>query len=100
MPIILTNIFSSDAAYHYSKSNGTSTLRRHIMKNHSDEYINFYEKSGIQIQGKVAERLAKLGGSAHHSNKTVAIPFTQEAFLSALINFIIANDLVSESCQL
>ncbi|KIJ32680.1 hypothetical protein M422DRAFT_52736 [Sphaerobolus stellatus SS14] len=85
-----------DAAYRYSHSNGTSTLRRHIMKKHPYKYVNFYKKSGMKIEGKLAERLAKLGSSGSGSDKTITIHFSQEAFHSALVNFIVANDLVSK----
>jgi hypothetical protein len=65
------------------------------VKNHSYEYVNFYKKSGKKIEGKLAERLAKLDGSTSGSNKTITIHFSQEVFHSALIHFIVANDLVS-----
>ncbi|KIJ29758.1 hypothetical protein M422DRAFT_54036 [Sphaerobolus stellatus SS14] len=62
----------SDKAYAYSKSNGTSTLRRHILKEHPYEYVEYCKKTGKTIKGgALAEQVKNVVNSSSTEKRTV-----------------------------
>jgi hypothetical protein len=95
----------------YSSTTSTTVLRKHLYKDHLVEWVNSCDKLQITINGKEAikcameYRLKRDGPAASiptddQSPKGERVPFSKEAFLDALTDFIVADDMVSAQCYL
>lgn len=77
----------------YGGSTSTSTLRKHLYTVHIRDWIGECERRQIMIRSKDA-----LAAIAAHRGITVESPqrprFTQENFMNALAEFIVAGDHV------
>lgn len=87
----------------YGTSTSTSGHRKHLCDNHMEEWVDSCDALGIKISGKAvikqaeAYRVRRDGRQAHAdqsdgSNKRPE--FSNEAFVDALTDFIIADDQV------
>ena len=80
----------------YSKTTLTTTLRKHLCSEaHIDRWIAECERLGIQITAKEAvETIAAYQGVAPDYQTSSRPQFTQERFVDAIAEFIIASDQV------
>jgi hypothetical protein len=86
----------------YNEASSTSTLCTHLIKHHVDDWIESCDSQNIDITAHAAERALRKyrlqnGGTVPQFNKTgkkPRVPFTQEAFEDAIVEFIVADDQV------
>lgn len=100
----------SDLSYRikiYSNKTSTSVLRKHLSDNHLEDWVNFCDQLKITIHGADAVKLAteyrseRDGHMASQQNdnpppRGERVPFSKEAFLTALTDFIISDDIVCD----
>jgi hypothetical protein len=79
--------------YPYSGTSSTTTLHHHITRDHLQQYIEHCKKNGRHIDAQILAKGLKSGADM----STRMTPFTEQAFRSALLSFIVANDIVSLS---
>ena len=87
----------------FSTSTGTGTLRQHLSKFHLDEWVDECDKHGYKITAKEAQAAvdsyrrrrgqtrAQVGADPGPRKK-----YSNEAFVDALAEFIIADDQVTK----
>lgn len=87
----------------YSLKTGTDVLRRHLYEEHSDSWIEGCDRLRIPITAKSAQRAVteyrnrKGQCTSHQSPDSKVIrPFSQEAFVDAIVDFIVTDDQVSD----
>ena len=74
----------------------TGTLRRHFITNHLSDWVSECDKLGIVIKSREAlGAIAELHGKKAEKAVQHRIPFSNEAFIDALVDLIVVNDLVS-----
>lgn len=81
----------------YSDSTGTGTLRKHLFTIHIQEWIDECKRLRIKITSKDALQAIKdhQGIQVEAESQTQQRPmFTQENFVMALTEFIVASDQV------
>ena len=80
----------------YGKITSTTVLRNHLLsKDHIDTWIAECARLGIQITAKSAvEVIAAHQGVAPNSQASPRPQFTQERFIDAIAEFIVATDQV------
>jgi hypothetical protein len=83
----------------FSLKTGTGVLRRHLFEHHADAWIEGCDKLHIPITAKDAQRVVvdyrnRKGQARTNSTKQLGCPFSQEAFVDAIVEFIVANDQV------
>ena len=80
----------------YGKKTSTSTLRNHLLsKTHIDAWIAECKKLNIQITAQIAiEAIAAHQGVAPDHQALPRLQYTQERFIDAIAEFIVAEDLV------
>jgi hypothetical protein len=79
----------------YGKSTSTSTLRKHLYTTHIQEWIEGCERLQLKIRSKDAlQAIAAHRGVRAESQAQQRPQFTQENFVNALAEFIIATDQV------
>ena len=102
---------AADSSYevqYYSKNTGTSILRRHLYTTHPSEWISACKSLRISIKSSAALRAVSEWeetksdlpeDEALDSKDTVLpsekVPFSQEAFVDAIIAWIVSDDQVS-----
>jgi hypothetical protein len=86
----------------YGLKTGTDVLRRHLYEEHPDSWIEGCDKLHIPITAKAAQRAVTeyhnhqgQCTSRQSPNSTVSRPFSQEAFVDAVVEFIVVDDQVS-----
>jgi len=82
----------------FSIKTATGTLRRHLIDCHFLEWDSACEKQGIQMNskaGKAAKARFQQDGGPRSDGKR--IPFTREAFIDAIAEFIVTDDVVSSN---
>lgn len=102
---------TSDPSYklqYYSKNTGTTILRRHLYSTHTEEWITACKTLNISIKSAAALRVVSEwedvdtdeedSTSDHEVNPNADSeawkPFTKEAFVDALIAWIVSDDQV------
>ncbi|KAF8331545.1 hypothetical protein F5887DRAFT_893710, partial [Amanita rubescens] len=84
----------------YASSTGVSNLRKHLMREHTQDWEKGCEEMGIKITaGAALEYLNKIERTVGRDIP----PYSKEAFANALAEFIMADDIpinVMESPQL
>jgi len=71
------------------------TLQRHLFTQHSKEWASECERLQLKIRAKDAlEAIAKFQGTTAESLTEQRPRFTQESFINALAEFIVASDQV------
>ena len=80
----------------YKKTSSTTTLRNHLLtKPHIDAWIAECKRLGIQITAQNAvEAIAAHQGVAPDYQASPRPQFTQEHFIDAIAEFIVATDQV------
>jgi hypothetical protein len=79
----------------------TGSLRNHLLRDHIDEWVSSCDKLKIKCQGgpNVQEKLdswrqAHDGGGSNQTKGSARKTFSNEAFVDAIVEFIIADDQV------
>jgi hypothetical protein len=85
----------------YSESSSSSTPRTHLLKLHSEEWIEACDQRKIPITARGAEEAVREYRSRHggttpdiRKGKPTRKPFTQEGFEDAIVDFVVADDQV------
>lgn len=79
----------------YSITTATSTLRSHLLKNHVHEWVSGCKELGIVPRGKEGEEaMAKVMGLPVQDLAEARETFSQQAFINALVQFIVATNQV------
>jgi hypothetical protein len=84
----------------FGMSTGTSVKRQHLVDCHIDLWISSCDKRKIPIAAKAVQdavrnyrtRQGQAYSQPSSTDSTTRSPFSQEAFVSAIMNFIIADD--------
>jgi hypothetical protein len=85
----------------FSLKTGTGVLRKHLYEHHADSWIEGCDKLRIPITAKDAQRAVldyrrrngQASANTAEDSKTRR-PFSHEAFVDAIIEFIVADDQV------
>jgi hypothetical protein len=81
--------------FSYSMKTGTGTLRSHLLRHHAEDWVQKCQHLKIQLRGREGrEALAMFTGIPVEQQVEERRPFSQENFLGALIQFIVATDQV------
>lgn len=79
----------------YSGSTASGPLRAHLLARHAEEWVQACREKNIDLRGKEGEEaLAKVTGVPVDRQAEAQVPFTQDNFLDALVQFIVATDQV------
>jgi hypothetical protein len=79
----------------YKSSTATGPLRAHLLTRHAEEWVRECQKQNIPLRGKEGEEaLAKVTGVSVDRQAEARVPFTQDNFLDALVQFVVATDQV------
>jgi hypothetical protein len=82
----------------FSLKTSTGPLRRHLYEHHLDMWVTACDKLNINITAKEAAnavaRHRQETGSISSSQPRVKTSFSKEAFVDAIVEFIVANDQV------
>jgi hypothetical protein len=88
----------------FSPTSSTSTLRNHFILKHDVVWVHACDRLKIPIKTEVgracAERVRGTVPGEHQSKDTVTRPFTKAAFVAAIIEFIVGDDLVCTATHL
>ena len=80
----------------YSGSTASVPLRAHLLAHHAEEWVQACWEKNIDLRGKEGEEaLARVTGVPVDRQAEAQVPFTQDNFLDALVQFIVATDQVS-----
>lgn len=80
----------------FSSTTGNSTLRKHLVKAHEDEYEQFCAANGMTTQRARMEQLtadASTGPPGDPDGRPRA-QFSRQTFLHHIVNFVVADDQV------
>ena len=79
----------------YHATTATGPLRSHLLKHHAEEWVKECQRLKIVLRGKEGEEaLARVTGHPVEHQAVARTPFTQDNFLDALVQFIVATDQV------
>jgi hypothetical protein len=79
----------------YSGTSSTGTLRKHLYTHHIQDWISECERLQIRITAKDAvAAIAAFQGTQVQTPTQQRLKFTQDHFIDALTEFIVANDQV------
>jgi hypothetical protein len=82
-------------AYGYSIKTSTSSLRTHLLKSHMNEWLSECKRLNIIPRGKEGEEArAKVTGLPVQHLAKARVAFTQQSFINALVQFIVATNQV------
>jgi hypothetical protein len=82
----------------FSTKTGTSTLRKHLATEHTHDWITTCDEKNINIKAAahIQELIAEYRNEQHHAGEgRTRVPFSKEAFVDAIMEFIIADDQVN-----
>ena len=85
----------------YGKNTSTTVRRNHLCESHPSAWIAACDKLGIDITAKGAQNTIRDYQRQHNQASSGADPedlqkhFTPEAFVDAIVNFIVSDDQVS-----
>ena len=89
----------------FSVKTGTGVLRRHLYEHHANSWIEGCDKLRIPITAKEAQRVVsdyrRQSGQASANNvenSQTRCPFSNEVFVDAIVEFIVADDQVCTIC--
>ena len=89
----------------FSVKTGTGVLRRHLYEHHANSWIEGCDKLHIPITAKEAQQVVSdyrhQNGQASTNNtedSETRRPFSNEAFVDAIVEFIVADDQVCRIC--
>ena len=79
----------------YGSTTSTGTLRKHLFTHHIQDWISECERLQIRVTAKDAlAAIATFQGTQAQTQTQQRSKFTQEHFIDAIAEFIIANDQV------
>jgi hypothetical protein len=87
----------------YGKKSGTGVMRKHLFSRHRNEWVKACDDLKIKITAKDAQKHVEsyrreqgtTPVQADNQNQKAEIPkFTQDTFIDALVDFIVADDQV------
>lgn len=87
----------------FALTTGTDPLRKHLADHHTDAWISACDKLEIKITAKSAQRAVheyrqrqhqSSEGDSSTESKSSSHTFSQEAFVDAIVEFIVADDQV------
>ena len=79
----------------YKDNTASGPLRSHLLNHHAEEWVQDCQKQNIALRGKQGEAtLAKVTGVSVDCQAEAWVPFTQDNFLDALVQFVVATDQV------
>ena len=88
----------------FSASSSTSTLRNHLIHRHGTLWVQGCDRLKIPIKTDAglaaAERVRGTLPGEHPRSKTPARPFSNAAFVDAIVEFIVGDDLVVSAIRL
>ena len=86
---------SPSELYEYSMHTATSSLRSHLLKSHMNEWVSECKKLNIVSRGKEGKKAITmvLGLPVQHLAEG-CVPFNQQSFTNALVQFIVATNQV------
>ena len=88
----------------YGKNTSTTVRRNHLYKSHLSAWIAACDKLGIDITAKSAQNTIWNYWKQHNQVSSADNPedlwkhFTPEAFVDAIVNFIVSDDQVMSFC--
>jgi hypothetical protein len=82
----------------FSKGTATGTLRRHLIDRHLREWVSGCDQLGIEITAKSAQVPVH---EYRHGNPPASVsndrkPYSKEAFMDAIVAFIVSDDQVCD----
>jgi hypothetical protein len=81
--------------HQYQESTASGPLRAHLLTRHAQEWVEACQEKNIALRGKEGEEaLAKVSGVPVNRQAEARVPFTQDNFLDALVQFIVGTDQV------
>ncbi|OBZ73258.1 hypothetical protein A0H81_06727 [Grifola frondosa] len=92
----------------FGSNTSTGTLRHHLAERHLDEWLTACDSLDLtirakEVQPRIAEYRRRHGAQPSDTSEKQRMPFSQEMFVDAIVEFIIADDQslnVVESPQL
>ena len=94
----------SHQTFRYSGSTSTTSLRPHIVRMHRDLYLRIYKAKGWTIlpglASQVQSQAAKEASASRDTRPHGRVEFSGQKFHQHLLNFIIADDQVRDTCML
>jgi len=80
----------------FGERTGTGVLRRHLYECHIGEWVTGCDQLGIPITAKSAvPSVAAFRGLPVETEETTRKPFSNEAFVDSIVEFIVGDDQVS-----
>ena len=84
----------------YAAGNGSLTLRRHLACEHIDMWVSICDQKGIMIEAKMIARKLEAyhsacGESVKQDNSTTCQKYSKEAFVAAIVEWIVTYNQVS-----
>jgi len=83
----------------FSESSSTGTLHTHLCSEHIDDWVSSCDSANITIKAKKSQaaidEYRKSRGQPTSGSNTLPKYFSKEAFVDAIVEFIIADDQVS-----
>ena len=83
--------------FKFSSTTGNSTLRKHLVRQHEDEYERVCEANGMTTERAKMEQLIADAASTGPPGDPDGRPraqFSRQTFLHHIINFVVADDQV------
>jgi hypothetical protein len=81
--------------HQYQASTATGPLRNHLLKCHAEEWVKACQQDNVVLRGEQGKAaVAKVSGVLVGHQAEARIPFTQDNFIDALVQFIVATDQV------
>lgn len=80
----------------FGRSTGISVLRKHLLKNHIEQWVTICDNLKIPITAKSAEEAVRVFRKepAPTSFETHRPTYSKEAFVDAIVDFIVGDDQV------
>jgi hypothetical protein len=81
--------------HHYCSNTATGPLQRHLIKCHYDQWTSGCKERNLSIRSVAGQEAIALHEGETSKPQTSSRPlYSPELFLDALVDFIVANDLV------
>lgn len=76
---------------------GISVLRKHLFSNHIDEWVTACDQAQIKITASAAAEAVRQFRKepASTQSESEQPPYSKEAFIDAIVDFVVGDDLVS-----
>jgi hypothetical protein len=79
----------------FGMKTATGPLRRHLFENHIDAWVDACDKMGIKIKAKEAQvPVQEYRQERPSQSESDRKPYSKEAFVDAIVEFIVGDDQV------